>query len=159
MDQASRLEAHALIDQLVQDGDTFSRETAARLIALVPVQSKKALPISIGVSGTTVGPETKGHAAGVGDVSLKGDEKTFSAETSGDVPWRLGGYKVVHRPGKLTIERMMSVVPGQPGRTCEVLYDASGPTRMDLSKAREVGFWRLRAIVETMGPWKRPTLP
>ena len=159
MDQAARLEANALIDELVQDGDTFSRETAARLIALVPVQAKAAPPIALGVSGEIGGRETRGHAAGVGDVTVEGERKTFSAETSGDEPWRLGGFKLVHRPGRMAIERVVMAVPGKQGRKCALIYDSSGPTRMDVSVAKTIGLWGVGVTLERMVPWKTPTLP
>ena len=88
----ARLEAHALLDRLTMDGQTFSREDARRLIALIPVTPRRRFSFTGLFQGR--GPGFRGRAAGIGDVELDegGQREAGVLERSEQLQdWRLHG--------------------------------------------------------------------
>ena len=99
LDIAARLEAHALLDRLTMDGQTFSREDARHLIALIPVTPRRRFSFT-GLFQSR-GPGFRGRAAGIGDVELdrEGKEQPGVLECSEQLQDRRL-YGVSHaRPG------------------------------------------------------------
>src|SRR5688572_11624021 len=93
----ARLEAHALLDRLTRDGQTFAREDARRLIALLPVSPRRRLSFS-GLFQRR-GRGLRGRAAGVGDVELDGEGQEKRVSWNAPPVHRIGGYLVTHTPG------------------------------------------------------------
>jgi hypothetical protein len=104
MDIHQRLEAHAIIDRLVMNGPTFAADDARRLIDLVPVAPSSRISFKGSFRGR--GPGFKGHAAGVGDVEMKGEAKEKTLTLNVPTSHRIGGYVVTHTPGAVDIELM-----------------------------------------------------
>lgn len=61
--------------------------------------------------GQLPGGTTKGVAAGVGTAEMKNDGRSTEVNFNGERVWRVGGYKVTHCQGELTIGLMMDVAP------------------------------------------------
>jgi len=61
MNQTARLEAHALIERLVADGDTFDPADAARFIELIPCAERRRAPFaSLGLRARLPGSRMAG---------------------------------------------------------------------------------------------------
>ncbi|MCB4767457.1 hypothetical protein LGR54_02465 [Ancylobacter sp. Lp-2] len=119
---------HALLDGLVEDGDSFDTATAAELIARVPITLKSSpFQFKSAWNGSTT---QSGYAAGVGQSSIKEKEEK-SVEIGTDRRWRIGGYKIEHEPGQLDIELMWADTKLDPtGSLCRLTYDP--PSRRPL---------------------------
>jgi hypothetical protein len=104
MNVQTRLEANAILDRLVADGPTFSRNDARCLIELIPVAPRSRFAFK----GIFKGPSSniRGHAAGHGDVELKGESKEKTITLNVPASHRIGGYVVMHTPGSIYIELM-----------------------------------------------------
>src|SRR5918994_2989136 len=90
LDLNARLEAHALLDRLVADGPTFQAGDARRLIDLIPAAPSSRISFT-GVFRSR-GPSAKGHAAGIGDVTLEGEAKQKTLTLNLPTSHRIGGY-------------------------------------------------------------------
>lgn len=156
----TRLEANALIDRLVADDiDTFDPAEASRLLELVPCERRRRW-FAFSLRGQLPGGTTKGHAAGVGTAEMENDGWSIEVNFNGDLVWRIGGYKVTHRPGEMTIGLMMDVNP-LTAEECFLVYrDQNKPLLLEL--ATERGFtlplWRFSFELSIPGRqiWKRP---
>ena len=93
----ARLEAHALLDRLTMDGQTFSREDARRLIALIPVTPRRRFSFTGLFQGR--GPGFRGRAAGIGDVELDGEGREKRVSWNAPSSYRIGGYLVYSYAG------------------------------------------------------------
>jgi hypothetical protein len=122
IDLNARLKAHAILDRLVADGPTFLAEDARRLIDLIPVAPSSR--ISFTSVFRTREPGAKGHAAGIGDINLEGEEKQTTFTLNVPASHRIGGYVVTHTPGHLDIELMWSETRAdRTGQSCSLIYD------------------------------------
>lgn len=153
----NRLGLNALLDRLVADGDSFSRADAEALISQLPLSRK---PSVVQVSGRWRGTTRHdGYAAGHGRVTLD-DTRERSLELGQDNCWRIGGYKVEHRPGIIEIALMWSdTMEVADGQVCRLMYDrrSGQPSAMYLARdlsfsmgALHVTYWRVFDF------WKRP---
>ena len=119
----ARLEAHALLDRLTRDGQTFSREDARRLIALIPVTPRRRFSFTGLFQGR--GPGFRGRAAGVGDVELDGEGRQKQVTWNAPPVHRIGGYLVTHTPGQVVIDLLWIATREDLYRaSCQLLYDA-----------------------------------
>jgi hypothetical protein len=155
MDLGARLEANAILDRLVADGVTFCRDDARRLIELIPVAHNSRFSFRGKISGRR--PNLKGHAAGVGEVTIEGEEheKQFSLNTP--TSHRIGGYVVAHTPGQIAIELMWSDTKiDQTGQSCLLTYDTSTsePDAMLLAKEATLTLLFMRFSYVSYVPWK-----
>jgi hypothetical protein len=155
MESDGRLEANAVLDRLVADGATFCRDDARRLIELIPVAPNSRFSFRGKISGR--GPHLKGHAAGVGEVRLKGEEyeKHFALNTP--TSHRIGGYVVTHTPGQIAIELMWSDTKiDQTGQSCLLTYDinTSEPDAMLLAKQATLTLLFMSFSYVSYVPWK-----
>jgi hypothetical protein len=165
MDQTARLEAHALVERLVADGDTFDPADAATLVELIPCAERRRTPFaSLGLRGRLPGGRMSGRAAGVGDISIQDDRGRDVSCTSDGLPvWRVGAYKVMHVPGTVTIEdaleraEPLELAAGVQRGRCELRYGPTGPEAIYQEEVRSVtllGF--LQVAKSTFVVWKRP---
>jgi hypothetical protein len=157
IDLKARLEAHAILDRLVADGSTFPVGDARRLIELIPVAPSSCISFTGGFRRR--GPGAKGHAAGIGDISLEGEEKQTTFTLNVPASHRIGGYVVTHTPGHLDIELMWSVTRAdQTGQSCSLLYDVSTkePEEMRIAVQKSLTVLFLTFNYISFIPWKMP---
>ncbi|SCY98840.1 hypothetical protein [Microvirga guangxiensis] len=157
IDLNARLEAHAILDRLVADGPTFPVEDARRLIDLVPVVPSSRISFT-GVFRRR-GPSAKGHAAGIGDVNLEGEEKQTTFALNVPVSYRIGGYVVTHTPGLLDIELMWTETRAdRTGQSCSLIYDISTkePEEMRIAVQKSLTMLFITFNYISLVPWKLP---
>ncbi len=157
MDIHQRLEAHAIIDRLVMDGPTFAADDARRLIDLVPVAPSSRISFKGSFRGR--GPGFKGHAAGVGDVEMKGEAKEKTLTLNVPTSHRIGGYVVTHTPGAVDIELMWGETRAdQSGQSCSLIYDVSTgePQEMRLAAQKSLTLLFITFNYVSFIPWKKP---
>jgi hypothetical protein len=153
----ARLEAHALLDRLVQDGETFSRDDAVRLIGLIPVAPPRRLSFTGLFQGR--GPGLRGRAAGVGDVELDGEGREKRVSWNTPPVHHIGGYLVTHTPGQLVIELLwIATREDASGQSCQLLYDADTgkPRAMEISVQKTLTLLFIRLAYISYVPWKTP---
>jgi hypothetical protein len=157
MNVQTRLEANAILDRLVADGPTFSRNDARCLIKLIPVAPRSRFAFK----GIFKGPSSniRGHAAGHGDVELKGECKEKTITLNVPASHRIGGYVVMHTPGSIYIELMWAETKmDQSGSSCLLDYDIvskePGEMRIAAQKSLSVLFLTFNYI--SYVPWKQP---
>ncbi|WP_404378619.1 hypothetical protein [Caenispirillum salinarum] len=149
------MEAHAILDRLLDDAsDVFDRADAARLVGLIPAERRSRWWPTFEFLGRWSGGATRGAAAGVGDVSLEDGEQAVEFTAGGDVLWRIGGYKVTHRHGILTITQMMRE---DDGPECHLRYRGQAdPHVLEIVVDRAVRFGPVTFTVGLPQVWKRP---
>ncbi|MCR6630695.1 MAG: hypothetical protein NVV74_11960 [Magnetospirillum sp.] len=155
-----RLEANALIDRLVADDiDTFAPAEASRLLELIPCERRRRW-FAFSLREQLPGGTTKGLAAGVGTAEMENNGRSIEMSFNGDRVWRVGGYKVTHCPGELTIGLMMEFNP-LIAKECFLVYrDQYKPLRLELATewAFTLPLWRFSFELSFPGRqiWKRP---
>ena len=157
LDVAARLEAHALLDRLVQEGGTFARDDAVRLIGLIPVVPRRRLSFT-GVFKSR-GPGLRGQAAGIGDVEVDGEGREKQVSWNAASVHRIGGYGVTHTPGQIGIELMWAETrEEQSGQSCLLLYDPTTgePQEMQIAVQRTLTLLFIRLAYVSYVPWKKP---
>jgi hypothetical protein len=156
-DLNARLEAHAILDRLVADGPTFPAGDARRLIELIPVAPGSRISFT-GVFKRR-GPGAKGHAAGIGDINLEGEEKRTTFTLNVPASHRIGGYVVTHTPGHLDIELMWSETRSdQTGQSCSLIYDVGTrePEEMRIAVQKSLTVLFITFHYISLVPWKTP---
>jgi len=157
IDLTARLEAHAILDRLVADGPTFPAGDARRVIELIPVAPSSRISFT-GVFRRR-GPGAKGHAAGIGDISLEGEEKQTTFTLNVPASHRIGGYVVIHTPGHLDIELMWAETRAdQTGQSCSLLYDVitKEPKEMRIAVQKSLTVLFITFNYVSLVPWKTP---
>jgi hypothetical protein len=149
IDLKARLEAHAILDRLVADGPTFPVGDARRVIELIPVAPSSRISFT----------GAKGHAAGIGDINLEGEEKRTTFTLNVPASHRIGGYVVTHTPGHLDIELMWAETRAdQTGQSCSLLYDISTkePEEMRIAVQKSLTVLFITFNYVSLVPWKTP---
>ncbi|MCB8823314.1 hypothetical protein [Microvirga rosea] len=157
MDIHIRLEANAIIDRLVMDGATFSSNDARRLIELIPVAPSTRLSFKGSVKSR--GSGFKGHAAGIGDVEMKGETKEKTLSLNVPTSHKIGGYIVTHTPGSIGVELMWGETqPDQTGQSCSLVYDVKTgePQEMLLASQKSLSLLFFTFSYVSFVPWKKP---
>ena len=152
----ARLEAHAILDRLTMDGQTFSREDARRLIALIPVTPRRRFSFTGLFQGR--GPGLRGRAAGVGEVDLEGEGKERRVSWNAPMSYRIGGYTLTHTPGQIVIDLLwIATREDLSGQSCQLLYDETGePRMMEISVQQTLTLLFIRLAYISYVPWKTP---
>ncbi|WP_262271925.1 hypothetical protein [Microvirga yunnanensis] len=153
----ARLEAHALLDRLTMDGQTFSPEDARRLIAVIPVTPRRRFSFT-GLFQSR-GPGFRGRAPGVGDVQLDGEGREKRVSWNAAPVHRIGGYLVTHTPGQIEIELLwIATREDLSGQSCQMLYDTETgePRAMEISVQRTLTLLFVRLAYVTYVLWKMP---
>jgi hypothetical protein len=157
LDLSARLEAHAILDRLVADGPTFPARDARRLIDLIPATPSSRISFT-GVFRSR-GPGAKGHAAGIGDVTLEGEAKQQTLTLNLPTSHRIGGYMVTHTPGHVEIELMWAETRAdRTGQSCALIYDVStkDPTEMRIAVQKTLTVLFVTFAYISFSPWKTP---
>ena len=157
LDLSARLEAHAILDRLVADGPTFPAGDARRLIDLIPVAPNSRISFT-GVFRSRR-PRVKGHAAGIGDVTLEGEAKQKTLTLNLPTSHRVGGYMVTHTPGHVEIELMWAETRAdRTGQSCALVYDVStkDPTEMRIAVQKTLTVLFVTFAYISFIPWKTP---
>lgn len=161
MDYNARLEAMAIIEKLVADGDAFDPADAERLAAILPpAPPKRRFPFMAHYQGP--GPKISGVAAGGGDVNMRQH-----------VDWQVGSDDVI-RVGSWVVERGSNVVEiadmwagtndEKPGQKCRILYRGGRAEGMEMAHPRVFetpipftgGMTFTLILGESWVPWKSP---
>ena len=153
----ARLEAHALLDRLTRDGQTFARDDARRLIALIPVTPRRRFTFTGLFQGR--GPGFRGRAAGIGDVELDGEGRQKQVTWNAPPVHRIGGYLVTHTPGQVVIDLLwIATREDLTGQSCQLLYEAKTgePKAMEISVQRTLTLLFIRLAYISYVPWKTP---
>ena len=153
----ARLEAHALIDRLVADGDTFAPSDARRLIALLPQTKSTRFSVTGRFKGR--GGRVKGHAAGIGPVEMKGEGREKRISLNAPAIHRIGGYEVTHTPGHIGIALLWHQSRlDRSGQSCALVYDAvtGEPQEMRIARQRTVQLLFLSLSYVSYAHWKTP---
>jgi hypothetical protein len=155
LDVAARLEAHAILDRLVQEGETFARDDAVRLIGLIPVAPRRRFSFT-GVFKSR-GPGLRGRAAGIGDVEVDGEDREKQVSWNAPSVYRIGGYVVTHTPGQIVIDLMwIATREDLSGQSCQLLYEAETgePKAMEISVQKTLTLLFIRLAYISYVPWK-----
>ena len=162
-DAQTRMNAAALADRLfMADGDGFSADDAAALLALLPKpglwRRLLAFVPAIRAQGTVPGLGMSGAAAGLGHVQMDGDAKKFDFDTHGRQclragQWRLYRDGAVLRPW-VDVLRAEQVMGDE--RQAEIRFRRGVPVQMCLWQAHE---WHMGPVTFSLlqrSPWKEP---
>jgi hypothetical protein len=152
-----RLEAHAILDRLTRNGQTFAREDARRLIALIPVSPRRRFSFTGLFQGR--GPGFRGRAAGIGDVELDSEGREKRMSWNAPPVHRIGGYLVTHTPGQIVIDLLwISTREDASRQSCQLLYsaDIGEPRAMEISVQRTLTLLFVRLAYISYVPWKAP---
>ena len=153
----ARLEAHALLDRLTREGQTFGRDDARRLIALIPVTPRRRFSFTGLFQGR--GPGFRGRAAGIGDVELDGEGRQKQVTWNAPPVHRIGGYLVTHTPGQVVVDLLwIATREDLTGQSCQLLYDVGTgePRAMEISTQRTLMLLFIRLAFISYVPWKTP---
>ena len=153
---AARMELNALADEIAADGDTFADASARRLIALLPLTPRPSA-LQLGASWPAPGGLARaltdtGHTA-----SAEGGEGEAGFTLGSDGTFRVGQWKLGHRPGAVEIGRVMEG-RAEP-RQCRLRYDRATGAPLDMQWRRwmRLGFGRVTvSVVAGWRLWKRP---
>jgi hypothetical protein len=157
LDLNVRLEAHAILDRLVADGSTFPAGDARRLIELIPVAPSSRISFTGVFEGRR--PGAKGHAAGIGDVNLEGEEKQTTFTLNVPASHRIGGYVITHTSGHLDIDLMWAETKAdRTGQSCCLIYDSGTrePLEMRIAAQTSLSMLFITFNYVTFIPWKTP---
>ena len=152
-----RLEAHALLDRLTREGQTFGRDDARRLIALIPVTPRRRFSFTGLFQGR--GRGFRGRTAGVGDVELDVEGREKRVSWNSPPVHRIGGYLITHTPGQVVIDLLwIATREDASGQSCQLLYDAGTgePRVMEISVQRTLMLLFVRLAYIFYIPWKTP---
>jgi hypothetical protein len=155
----TRLEANAILDRLVADGSTFSRDDARRLIELIPVTPSSRFSFKGIFKGP--GSSVRGHAPGHGEIALNEQTKAKAITLNVPASHKIGGYVVTHTPGSINIELMWAETKAdQTGLSCLLVYD--GPTKepeeLRIAAQKSLSLLFLTFNYVSYAPWKKPGL-
>jgi hypothetical protein len=111
--------------------------------------------------GIFKGPSSniRGHAAGHGDVELKGETKEKTITLNVPASHRIGGYVVMHTPGSIYIELMWAETKmDQSGSSCLLDYDIASkePEEMRIAAQKSLSVLFLTFNYISYVPWKQP---
>ncbi|WP_262032131.1 hypothetical protein [Microvirga sp. Mcv34] len=157
LDTSARLEAHAILDRLTRNGQTFAREDARRLIALIPLSPRRRFSFT-GLFQAR-GSGFRGRAAGAGDVELDGERREKRVSWNASPVHRIGGYLVTHTPGQVVIDLLwIATREDLNGQSCQLLYDSETgePRAMEISMQQTLTLLFIRLAYISYATWKTP---
>lgn len=157
MNVQTRLEANAILDRLVADGSTFSRDDARRLIELIPVTPSSRFSFKGIFKGP--GSNVRGHSPGHGEIALYEEAKEKTITLNVPASHKIGGYVVTHTPGSINIRLMWAETKAdQAGLSCLLVYDAliNEPQELRIAAQRSLSLLFVTLNYISYVPWKRP---
>jgi hypothetical protein len=157
MDVQARLEANAILDRLVADGQTFARHDARRLIELIPVTPSSRFSFKGIFKGP--GSSVRGQTPGLGNIELQEESKEKSITLNVPASHRIGGYVVTHTPGSIDIELMWAETKmDQTGLSCLLVYHSTSkePEELRIAAQKSLSLLFLTFNYVSYIPWKQP---
>jgi hypothetical protein len=155
-----RLLLSAIADRLIfGDEHSFRAEDATELARLLPTMPRanifqRLLP-DLAVKGSLPGRSASGFAAGVGNISLKDNNRSFDFDSRGRRVVRAGQWKLMRSGRGIEIEQVMAD-DGDDGRTALVEFRQGEPVRMCLLTIVEFHIGPLCLATGRFKPWKLP---
>lgn len=122
-----------------------------------PVSATTPTPSRTGAA--TSFPRPKGHAAGIGDVNIEGEEKKKTYSLNVPKQERIGGYKIEHYAGDMVIALMWAgTYEDNSGKECILRYDkrTKQPIELKLIVERGISFFGLCLYLSVPTRWKKP---
>jgi len=159
-----RLLLSALADRLIfGDPDTFSTEDARELARLLPDVRRWHSFMTDWLPGFSSsvklpGSSSAGFAAGVGQVSIKGEGRSFEYDSRGRRIVRAGQWKLHRRGAMIQIEQVMSDDMDE-GRTAMLTFHPGEPMEMLLLAQVTLSIGPLHIGFARFRPWKVPAPP
>jgi hypothetical protein len=157
---SDRVTLSALADRLVYGNpETFDPEDARELARLLPVPKRRhflsgRLPGLI-VRGSFPSMSGSGFAAGVGNVSLRGEDISFDFDSRGRRLIRAGQWKIYRYPSAIGIEQVMAD-DCDDARATLLEFRRGEPTRMLLLVQAELSIGPIGIGFGRFTPWKVP---
>jgi hypothetical protein len=156
-----RLVLSALADRLIfGDPDTFCADDARELVRLLPDTRRWHSFITDwlpGFSGKVnlPGSSSAGFAAGVGQVSIKGEGRAFEYDSRGRRIVRAGQWKLSRRGFAIEIEQVMSDDMDE-GRTAMLAFFPGEEMELRIMAQATLAIGPLRIGMARFRPWKVP---
>jgi len=154
-----RLLLSALADRLIfGDPDTFNTEDARELVQLMPDSRRwhsfltDYLP-RFSSSVKLPGSASAGFAAGVGQVSMKGEGRSFEYDSRGRRIVRAGQWKLHRTSYTIQIEQVMSDDMDE-GRTAMLEFFPNAPMQLCLLAQVTISFGPVHIGLARFRPWK-----
>jgi hypothetical protein len=160
MSASDRVALSALAERLIYgDAEKFDPEDARELARLIPVPRRRnflsgRLPGLI-VRGSFPSMSGSGFAAGVGNVSLRGDDISFDYDSRGRWLIRAGQWKIYRYHGAIGIEQVMAD-ESDDARAALLEFSGDEPTRMLLLVQSELSLGPIGIGFGRFKPWKVP---
>lgn len=154
-----RMEANAIIERMTErDGDHFDLRDGERLIELIPVDEDAPKVTTKMSRMKSTSEKSQGFAAGVGNVSMSDGDKQEKVDTvliGGEKVWKVGGYEVEHRPGKITLRKMWSRNDAFDAEQEAILDYRTEPMTLHVRVDRTIGIPKIFEIgFATWPKWK-----
>ncbi|MFC3127233.1 hypothetical protein ACFOD4_19370 [Pseudoroseomonas globiformis] len=158
----------AVVDRIIYgQEDTFRHEDAAELLRQMPAPSpwrQLRLPIDLKVEGSMPGSRMSGSAAGLGDVSVQGDRRSFAYDSQAGRTVRVGQWKLRHSAGfwealrgKATIAIVQAMgEAAKEGRAAVMVYQHGEPVELLGFREKRNALGQFAIIVSKALPWKTP---
>ncbi|KAA2211261.1 hypothetical protein [Teichococcus oryzae] len=158
----------AVVDRIIYgQEDTFRHEDAAELLRQMPAPNpwrQLRLPFEFRVEGSMSGSRMSGSAAGLGDVSVQGDGRSFAYDSQAGHTVRVGQWKLRHSAsfwealrGHATIEIVQTLgEAGQDGRSAALVYQRGEPVELRSFRQQEKFIGKYAIINSRAVPWKTP---
>ena len=147
----------ALVDRLIYGSDTtFSHADARELYELIPPEHRRKRFggwFQVSAKGSVSGGSASGVAAGVGNVSTPGEDKSFEFDSAGRRVMRAGQWKIHPGPDKVEIEQVMATEFDE-GKSALILYRSGEPLRMEILAQKELRLGFIGVRYGTYVPWK-----
>ncbi len=142
MDTDAKFRANALIHKITSSKDAFFDAVAAKkLVATIPVTHGS--PISFERSIEESSSDVKGYSPGFGQISIDGRSRRTEWSSNAEDIQRVGGYKIEHKPGVMSIEELWAgTYEDQSGTKCVLYYDkkTKEPLNLKLLKMHSFSF-------------------
>ncbi|MBI0433671.1 hypothetical protein [Roseomonas sp. KE0001] len=158
----------AVVDRIIYgQEDTFRREDACELLRQMPAPHPLRLlrlPIEFKAQGSMPGRRMSGSAAGLGDVSVDGDRRSFAYDSQAGRTVRVGQWKLQHTAGfreALRGQALIEIVQmvgeaGREGRSAVLAYQRGEPVELRGFRQNVKSIGLFSFIVSRSVPWKKP---
>ena len=161
IDGNARMVIAAITDRLIYgDEKHFHLTDATELMRLLPPMKKPSLLsrllLGLTVKGSIPSGSNAGYAAGVGNVSLKGDTKSFEFDSSGRAVFRAGQWRLYRTGDGIEIAQIMADDMDE-GRTALLEIKSGIPTRMSILVLKGVQIGPMLLSKGDFQPWKSPS--
>lgn len=163
-----RMVLAAIVDRIIYGEDTtFQAADAEDLLRILPPPSlwrHLRLPIDFSSKVTMSSTRNVGYAAGIGNVSVPGNERSYEFDSRAGRTIRAGQWRIRHNAGffdamrgkvSLDIEQF-GTEGGFDGKGATLEYEGQRPVRLlqQVPQSTQFGAWTITRV--TSIPWKRP---